>query len=403
LTLATAEEWGTYYPFGKAYSRLISRHQPNIEIAVVETGGSQENMQLLNARKVDLAVCQGNIQATPSVRSIASLFPEILHIMSSKTADIRELVDIKGKRVAHLLSEKSGSYALFNRIVERYGIKATEIDLVEVSADKINHAFDTGFVDAAYHVLALGNAKIHSILNSTQASLISVERGLALETLLPYIDATIIPKGAYGGEPSNPEKDIPAVAVRAQLLAHKDVDQRIVNAMTQVLFDYRNELVMDYPLDSAIVHPEGGQALNAPLHPGARAYYDKNKPSFLVQYAEVIALLLSVTILAVSALWQLRYYYMQRQKNRADMYNNEILNLADKIRRENSLSRLHELQEELYGIFRRVIHDYDVDKITFESFQSLIFPWETAVGEARHREMLAKLASSTSDSTSMDE
>ena len=185
-----------------------------------------------------------------------------------------------------------------------------------------------------------------------------------------------------------PETDIPTVSLVAHLLAHKDIDSAVIAEITRILFEHRNELVVQHPLASTIGPPGAGETLSLPLHSGARAYYMQDQPGFLVQYAEVIAVFMSMAVLIISGLWQLRSRLQRSQKNRAEMYNNEILRLDDQIRKVEDLEQIDMYREQMFDIVRNVIEDYDVDRISFEAFQSFTLPWEVAIRTIRHREMV---------------
>ena len=70
------------------------------------------------------------------------------------------------------------------------------------------------------------------------------------------------------------------------------------------------------------------------------------------------------------------------------MYNNEFLRLDDQIRKVEDLEQIDMYREQMFDIFRNVIEDYDVDRISFEAFQSFTLPWEVAIRTLRPREMV---------------
>jgi hypothetical protein len=175
------------------------------------------------------------------------------------------------------------------------------------------------------------------------------------------------------------------VAVNALLVAHEDLPAKVVNALTSTLHQHRNELVAIYPR-AAMIRLDTSGDLGLPLHPGAEAFYRQGEPEFLVEYAEPMALLLSVTVLGASGLLQLRSWLLGKQKNRADSYNLEILALIDAIGQVQSLEELSALRKTLFDILKQVVIDLDVDRITSESFESFTFPWEIANNAIRHQE-----------------
>lgn len=104
--------------------------------------------------------------------------------------------------------------------------------------------------------------------------------------------------------------------------------------------------------------------------------------------AEVIALLMSIATLIGSGLWSLRSHFSDKQKNRADKYNLEIVTLTETARQTDKLEDLENLRQELFRIFREVVQDLDEDRISPESFQSFAFSWQVAINTIHHKEIV---------------
>lgn len=388
LTLATAAKDGEYYAFGQALSRVVAQHNPRLRIQVLETQGSQNNVDLLLQEKAQLAIVQSDASVEPPARAIASLFPEVFHLVARQDPALQSLSDLQGKRVA-LPPEGSGSYALFWPLAQHYGLSAQNFQPMAVPPVRASAMVRAGQTDALFRVIGLGNPAMAELLRTGQVRLLPIDQVSALKLSLPQIEAVTIPKGIYGGAPPIPPTDLPGVGVRAMLIAHEKVDASVVYEVTRILYEARNELVTQYPQAATIQLPEAGAAgLGVPLHAGAKAYYSQDEPSFVVQYAEPLGLLLSMSVLAVSSLWQFRLWLLGRQKNRADMYNLEILALIDQVHEVQDVGQLRAVQAQLFEILRKVVVDLDEDRISPESFQSFTFPWEVAITTIRHREMV---------------
>ncbi|TAE94324.1 MAG: hypothetical protein EAZ78_28440 [Oscillatoriales cyanobacterium] len=147
-----------------------------------------------------------------------------------------------------------------------------------------------------------------------------------------------------------------------------------------------------------ISQPGGNGGLALPLHEGAQAYYDREKPDFWAANSDLMALYLSIGTLFASWVWQLRSRFVEKQKNQADQFNLAILSLIQKIRQAKTSHEIHFLQEELFEIFNQVIVDLDEDRIDSDSFQSFTFTWETAIRIAREREKMLRELRLASDS-----
>jgi TRAP transporter TAXI family solute receptor len=389
LVMASGGQTGEYYAFSQAFAEVVERHHPNIHIDVIETDGSQQNMALLRDDAAQLALVQSDTPVDPPVRAVALLFPEMFHLIVRTDADIAFFGDLRGKRVA-LMPEGSGSYALFWPLSEHYGLAPEDMTILPMSPDDAHAALASGQADALFRVITLGNPAIKELLKTGNTQLLAIDQVDALRLSLPYLDARTIPKGTYDGSRPIPAEDLPVVAVNALLVAHEALPADVVATLTAVLYENRNELVSLYPRAAMIRLDSSGSDLGLPLHAGAEAFYNQDKPEFIVEYAEPIGLLLSVSILAISSLWQFRMWLLGKQKNRADTYNLEILDLIDQINQAKSLTELNRLRQQLFDILKRVVTDLDVDRITSESFESFTFPWEIANNTIRHQEIVIR-------------
>jgi TRAP transporter TAXI family solute receptor len=387
LVIATASRDGEYFAFASVLAEVMKRHHPDIKIRVRETAGSVENMSLLAQNQVQLAIVQSDTPVNSSARAVAYLFPEVFHLLAAEESGIEGMADLRGKRVA-LMPEGSGSYALFQAVSPHYGLNQTNYEAIPLPADQASAALQAGQVDAMFRVIALGGTSVSQLLETGQIRLIPIDQVEALRLSLPYLEATQIPKGTYSGAAPIPPENIPVVAVRAELVAHEGVNQEVIREITRTLFELRSELVAQYPRAANIRLPESAENLGIPLHAGARTYYNQDSPNFWVEYAELIGLLLSVAVLSVSGFWQFRLWLLASQKNRADRYNLEILDLIEQVQTVNDLEHLYKIRHQLFEIFAQVVVDLDKDRISPESFQSFTFPWDVAVTTIRHREMI---------------
>ncbi|MHC4434957.1 MAG: TAXI family TRAP transporter solute-binding subunit, partial [Planctomycetota bacterium] len=388
ITLATAGRGGEYCAFGEALKQVINDNQKRIRVETKPTLGSCRNMQLLEAGEVELAIVQDDTPTKPSVQGVASLFPEMLHLVADQ--EIKSIGELGGKRIAvmpNLLGEEADPNdhrSFFYRFVERYGID-DELTVSKVlSLEDANDAFLRKEVDAIITFIAVGNECIGRLLRQRNrpARLLAIDAN-AIRTWYPYVADATIHRAAFWGEPAVPEKNVPSISVQSLLLTHRRVDKRAIRVVTRILYEHRNKLMAKNPRAATMRLASSGQDLGVPLHAGAKAFYHRERPAFIVTYAEPLALFLSIVVLCASGIWHIRLRLQQRQKNRADMYNLEILDLIEQARKIENLHELNEVRQKLFDIFRRVLEDLDEDRISAESFQLFTFPCEVALGGMR--------------------
>ena len=245
-------------------------------------------------------------------------------------------------------------------------------------------------VDALFRVIALGNSEVSKLLNNGQTKLVGIKQGAALQLFRPALFPSHIPQGTYNGAVPIPAEKLPVVAVKALLVTREDMDSSIVYEITRILFEARNELVKQNIQAATIPPPGEWRHLGLSFHKGAKTYYNQDEPSFLVEYAEPLGLLLSLIVLAISGIWQLKMWWQGKQKNRADLYNLEILQLIAQINALEDLEQLIQLRSHLFEILAKVVVDLDQDRISPESFQSFTFTWKVAMRAVSHRETLLR-------------
>ncbi len=393
LTIATGSRDGEYYAFAKALETVVERRHPDIDITVKESAGAQQNLEWLDQDEAQLAIVQSDTPSRPTANAVAFLFPEVFHLVARPASGIRDIDDLRGQRVA-IMPKGSGSYDLFWRLASHYQLGEQDFTPLLMSPQDAYMALRQGKVDALFRVMAMGNPTLSELLRETNSQLVPIDQVESLRLTQPYLEATTIPKGTYDGSRPIPAESLPMASVRAMLICRSSADEAVIQEITRTLFDFRNEMVALYPRSAAMRLPEAGENLGMPLHPGAKAFYDQDRPIFLVEYADSLGLIFSVGVVALSGLWQMRHWLQGKQKNRADSYNQEILILIDRAQQTENMQELQEIRQQLFTILHQVITDLDKDRISAESFQSFTFPWEVAATTVRHREMMLSNARS---------
>lgn len=385
LVLATGEEEGQYYAFSQALSKVINNHDNRIKIKVIQSKGSQENLKLLQQKKAQLALIQNDTIVDGSTKAVAFLFPEVFHLMVRQDSQIDNVSDLEGKRIA-LMPKGSGSYNLFWALQEHYQLDVDKIKTIPMPILEAHQALEKGQVDGLFQVISLENSAVIQLLNNPQIKLIPIDQGAALKLELPALEVMVIPKGSYHGGTPKPSQDLPGVGVRAVLVANKNINREVIFEITRILYEARNELVQEFTQASMIEPWDDQHHLGFTFHPGALDYYHQGNPSFLVEYAEAIGLCLSVSMLILSGIWQLRSWLTGKQKNRADLYNLQLLKIIDQIQETEDLEKLNEMRSQLLAMLNEVIIDLDKDLISPESFQSFTFPWQVALSATYQQE-----------------
>jgi uncharacterized protein len=169
LTIATGSSEGTYFKIAEDIKRVAEKE--GIPIEVIQTNGSFDNINLLAAGKVDLAIMQldvlrfvteimlkeSGLNILEEAKVALNLYLEEIHVIA-KNPDIRMLQQLQGKRVA-VGPEKSGSALTAEVLLAGFGVKVDPIfDSPEGAAKKL----DQGEIDA---LIFIGGAPVPAFRN----------------------------------------------------------------------------------------------------------------------------------------------------------------------------------------------------------------------------------------------
>ena len=391
LTIGAGDASGESYILSQAIATVIERYYPRIHITIQETGGTSENLKLLEDKKLDLVTAQADVPAGPSARILAKLYGDEFQLMVQNTARIKTFRDLRGKRIA--LPAAGGQYRSFLNLAEHFGLTAQDFQFVGSTEAEANQIFSDRQADAIFRVRAPSNTTLKALVQKGEITILPIEQASAMGIKYPTFIPSLIAQGTYQGFPPIPPQDLPTVAVHRTLLAREDLDFTVVYAITQVLMDYRQEIVDAIPPDQGEIRPlvaqfqepETGTGLGAPLHPGALAYYDRDRPSFIQENADLLGFLLTLLLVIGSWLVQIKGMMEAHQKNQADEYSSRVIILLEQVQVSKSLRELERIRHELLVMLTAAVRDLDQDVISEESFQSFRVVWQIALDVNRER------------------
>lgn len=401
LTFAVGAPSGESYILGSALKTVVERHYPRIRITLLETGGTVENLQMLDDGRAQLAAAQADIPPGPSARAVAVLYDDAFQLLVPKDSPFQSLVDLRGRRIA--LAHSGGQFRSFLRAAEHFDLQPSDFQFVGATDEAAADAFLKGQADAIFRVRAIGNPSIHQLVQSGKVRFLPIGQAAAMKIENPAFEPALIPEGAYFGNPPVPAQDLPTVAIHRTLLTRDSANATAIRAVTEVLMDRRQEMMQEIPAQMTEVRlllvqvrrPEPQVGLGPPLHPGAISFYDKDRPSFLLAHADYVGLMLTVGLMAGSWIWELKRWMQRQQKNTADEYRNRVVALIGLVDKIDSLDRLEDVWRDLLTVLKEAVHDLDADRMSEESFGSFRAILQIGMEVTRERRAMLTSANST--------
>src|SRR5690606_4210938 len=112
LSIATGGTGGVYYPIGGGFAEIIGRNRDGYTAVAEVTGASVENTALIHRGDATMALVladtayqaykgEGGFEGRRQVkntRALASVYPNVVHVVTLPDSDITSLQDLKGKR-----------------------------------------------------------------------------------------------------------------------------------------------------------------------------------------------------------------------------------------------------------------------------------------------------------------
>jgi uncharacterized protein len=400
LTLAAGDVTGESYIISKAIKQVVES-KTNINIEVKTTGGTTSNLQLLHEGTAQLATAQADAAAgdvnISGARTVAVLYQDLFQLVV-KDDTIKQFSQLQGKRIA--LSAKGGQYKSFLKVAAHYGMSEKDFQITglnknEYKDEDADRDFRDGKADALFRVRAAGNKSILEHIQKNQGRLLAIEQAEAMKIKYPTFDAAKIPLGAYRGSSPVPEKDLETVAVSRLLLTTDKVDKNVIQEITRILSENRQEIgnaiAQEHDevksLVATIDRPNITSSAGITLHPGALAFYERDKRSFVQDNSDFLAFILTVILLGVEWIKQLKIWIARGKKDEADEYIESTIKLMNE-----SLGEVEFRQKLLDEAFNTAAKALFAERISQESFRTFNEAYKTTREAIERERQLAKQA-----------
>lgn len=284
ITVLTGGSSGVYYPLGGTMAKIYQ--SAGAKANSQSTAASAANATTINQGKAEIGFSMGDTAADAyegidsfeeqgaqeNLRSIASLYTNYLQIVATKDSGIKTIEDLKGKRVA-VGAPASGTEISAKRVLAAYDLTYDDITADYLSFAEGVEGMKNGNVDAVVISSGLPNAGIMELATSKEITIVEIDEDKILEMQeeYPTFYPTIVPGDTY----DDMEGDVNTVGVSNVLITHKDVPDDVAYAMTKELFDNIEELRNTHNAAKDVKVETALENLPAPLHPGAKKYYDE--------------------------------------------------------------------------------------------------------------------------------
>jgi len=239
VTVASGTPGGFYYKFANKYRAFFAER--GMQLNIVETSGSVENIQLLKDKKVDFAFVQGGIlndNDADTMQIMGGLYFEPLWIISLKPFE--NLTELKNMAIA-IGKKGSGTNATAQEILALNGISSNNVIFYERSGMAAMEMLKQGKVDAIFSVGNLESTFVQSILQDDTYYVHSMKRAEAYQRRLKYMTPVTLHQGVLDFEQNIPADNIRLVSTIAQIVADKDIHPAVEDMILLAALEHHSK------------------------------------------------------------------------------------------------------------------------------------------------------------------
>lgn len=285
LTGSTA---GAYFPIGGLVASAISSppgSPSGLVATTIVSSGSVANVAAIGAGSAQSAFVQSDVaywafngaglfEGRPraeTLRAIANLYPESIHLIARKGSGIRSVADLRGRRVS-LDEPGSGTLADARMVLAAFGLSERDLLAVYLPVQQAADKFRDGTLDAFFNVSGWPQSTIADLARSVGFDLVPIAgpEAAKLMSRRKFFTADEIPEGAYKGIGG-----AKTIGVHALWITSSKQPDNLIYRITMALWSPTTRKLLesgpvkarDIRLDTALI------GVSIPLHAGAERFY----------------------------------------------------------------------------------------------------------------------------------
>ena len=283
MTVGTGSTGGAYYPIGVAIAEVLTSKLGTQATAEV-TGGSLDNLRLINDGDCDLGIAQGNNMMDAfngtgdyvdnAYENINAMFGGLskgfFQVVVLDNSPIQTMADLKGKKVC-MGPAGNAAIILADIVWGKYGFSTNDIKTTYVAYDDGISQLEDGNVDAVYIQTAIPASAIQQLAAGGKGyRLLSVDEAIANELCeeYGYFGYGTIASTVY----DNMKEDVNTMYVSNMVAVHADLDEDLVYEMTKTIFENLDIIKSSHKAASGL-SLENAVRVSIPMHPGAERYF----------------------------------------------------------------------------------------------------------------------------------
>jgi TRAP-type uncharacterized transport system substrate-binding protein len=279
LDVGTGPVGGRYARFGEGLRERVVDH--GIELELVATAGSRENIERLLDGEIDIGLIQsGNLSDAEAAQlvTVAVVFYQPMLVVRGAEWDSD---DVGGARIA-IDVPGSGVNKLARQLLADQGVEEgvpPGTRLVEIGGERAVEALRAGEVDVGIFVASLEVPWVHTLFADPGLAIIPFRDAEAFTRVYRYLRRVVIPTGLVDLLNHLPAEDLEVIATTTSLVVRPDTHA----ALIPLLIESARELLYQGDLLAGADEFPSGFGAEAPLAHEALVYFERG-PTFFYRW-----------------------------------------------------------------------------------------------------------------------
>jgi len=282
VTLGTATPGGGFPIYGQALADTIAETDPTLTVRTQNTKGSTENVPLLEAGRLDLALVQGEVahealagigRPPADLRILAAMYSTPGMFVARGDSEYHAIADLTGRHVA-FGARGSGLVILARYVLDGLGLDQTrDFHAVFLDAAGDGPAMVLDGRVAALWGGGIGWPGFAAVARAPAGARFIVPDAAGIRRILAkhaFLKPMMVPAGSYPGQPTG----LISVGSWSFVMARPTLDETLAYRLARAL--HRGEAALGARLPQARETTAANTVDAAPrvelIHPGARRY-----------------------------------------------------------------------------------------------------------------------------------
>ncbi|MGE5546957.1 MAG: TAXI family TRAP transporter solute-binding subunit [Solirubrobacterales bacterium] len=287
LVVAAGEVTGYYYPAAGALCRVLNKERPmGATCAAFPSSGSAANVAALRSGDVDLAILQSRAATLAlagdegfkeqgpfaDLRAVMSLHGEQVVVLARQGSNIKDLADLKGKRV-NLGRPGSFQRSMADTVLEAAGLSEGDLaPVVELDLGDQTPQLCEGNIDAAFYTGIHPMEEVATALEECEAQAVPI-KARTIDAYIkrnPWLSHAVVKGGTY----AEMKADLPVLSLKAVLATTTRLPADQVQAILKAVHANFGAFTRLHPVLNGLSKAETARdGISIKLHEGAEKFY----------------------------------------------------------------------------------------------------------------------------------